>query len=382
MRSATRDLLGNLFWLGVEAVKGEVAVGNWVSTQQLERPTRILAVGKAALAMFNGLPDDWRRGASVLIVTKTGHLGETVFGHNVVALETAHPVPDRSSLEAGRRALDFVESCGPNDRLLMLVSGGASSLLEHLREGVSHDTLVSVTTAALAEGADIAELNRRRNELSAVKGGRLLSQFGGAKVDVAAISDVRGDDIGVIGSGIAACAEACGFDYNCEIVASNAIARQAILAAARAKGPKIVADGETLYGDVEDVAAAIASEVDQGANGLYVYGGEPTVVLPENPGLGGRNQTLALLLAAHFQGRDDVIGLVAGTDGTDGPTEATGAFFDGETYQSPAARDALTSANSAEYLAGVGDQFVTGPTGTNVMDLALILKSPGGSRAG
>ena len=109
--------------------------------------------------------------------------------------------------------------------------------------------------------------------------------------------------------------------------------------------------------------------------GLYVYGGEPTVVLPENPGHGGRNQALALEIARFIRTRSDIVGLVAGTDGTDGPTDEAGAFVDGETYlKLPGTEKAQKRADSGAYLARTGDLIFTGPTGTNVMDLAIFLK--------
>lgn len=376
MHDAERYMLRDLFWQGIGAVSGDCAVAHWVTTRNPSRPSRILAVGKAAVSMFQGLPEDWRNGCAALVVTKTGHLEGALLGANVTALETAHPVPDDTSLAAGRKVVAFVESCQPGERLLMLVSGGASSMVEHLRDGVGLGRLVAITSGALAEGADIEETNRRRNTVSAIKGGRLLSRFRGAQVDVLAISDVAGDGVDVIGSGLGAYPGGGGFQYRSEIVASNAIARRAVAAHAATLGLPLMRDAETLYGDVGDVARTIASEINQGADGLYLFGGEPTVVLPDNPGLGGRNQTLALLLARHFTGRGDVVGLVAGTDGTDGPTDATGAFFDGRTYVPGPASEALRCANSAVYLAQTGDRFVTGPTGTNVMDLALILKGP------
>ena len=375
MRGAKRTILAHLFRSGVSAVKGDAAVKGWLKGAEISRPTHILAVGKAAVSMFEGLPREWRAFTPSLIVTKTDHLGNSDLGRNVVALEASHPVPDKMSLIGGKRVLDFVESCGSDSRLLMLVSGGASSLVEHLREGVDYAQLVDATMAALGEGADIAEINHRRKSLSAVKGGKLLSSFMGEQVHVLAISDVSGDGIEVIGSGLGACPDSPDFDYSVQIIASNVVAREAVVRDAQGRGLTVVANEETMYADVADVAAQIAQDVRDGPCGLYLYGGEPTVILPKNPGQGGRNQALALELARHFRNRSDVSGLVAGTDGTDGPTDAAGAFLDGDTFDlEPGADEALTRANSACYLARTGDQIITGPTGTNVMDLAILIK--------
>ena len=375
MTNAQRNTLLHLFECAVSSVKGDASVRAWLSSHKIDRPTHIVAVGKAATAMFEGLPLGWRNAIPTYLVTKTGHIGNVVFESNVIAFETSHPVPDQSSLKTGRGLRDFVAGCPTGSHLLMLVSGGASSLVEHLKPGVSSADLVALTGAALAEGVDIGEINKRRRAISAIKGGGLLTSFKGQQVDVLAISDVAGDSISVIGSGIGAPPERIGFAYNCGVVAANAVARDAVVEIAKSLDIKIISNKENLYEDVPIIAARIAQEIKEGPDGLYVYGGEPTVILPENPGKGGRNQALALEIARHVQNRTDIIGLVAGTDGTDGPTNAAGAFLDGGTFFSePGAEDALRCADSASFLARTGDQIITGPTSTNVMDLAIFLK--------
>ncbi len=377
-RGAKRATLMRLFQCGVSAVKGDRAVAAWLSKGEIEPPTHILAVGKASIAMFEGLPGGWRNATPALLVTKTNHIGSSEFASNVAALEASHPVPDQSSLEAGRRSIDFVENCGAESRLLMLVSGGASSLVEHLKEGVGYDELVALTKSALGAGADIAEINRQRKEISAIKGGRLLERFGGSRVDVLAISDVRGDSIDVIGSGVGACSGSVVFGCERHIIASNAVAREAVVRAAESKGLQVISNKETMYADISEIAANIVKDLMAGPRGLYIYGGEPTVILPENPGLGGRNQALALEIARRIRDRTDICGIVAGTDGSDGPTNAAGAFVDGDSFlMEPGAEKALNDANCAPYLARTGDQIITGPTGTNVMDLAILIKDSG-----
>ena len=377
MTNAQRNTLLHLFKCAVSSVKGDASVRAWLSSHKIDRPTHIVAVGKAATAMFEGLPLGWRNAIPTYLVTKTGHIGNVVFDSNVVALETSHPIPDHSSLEAGKGLRDFVAGCPKGSHLLMLVSGGASSLVEHLRPGVSGADLVALTEAALAEGANIGKINKRRQAISVIKGGGLLASFKGQQVDVLAISDVAGDSISVIGSGIGAAPENASCAYGCSIVASNAVARDAIVRASNLRGIKTITNQENMYADVLWVAARIAHEIMDGPEGLYIYGGEPTVVLPENPGRGGRNQALALELARHIIDRNDIVGLVAGTDGTDGPTHAAGAFLDSKTYNKlPGAKKAQKCADSSDYLSRSGDALTTGPTGTNVMDLAVFLKQP------
>ncbi len=375
MPNTAKETLTQLFNAGVSAVKGDAAIRAWVSKSASSRPTRIFAAGKAAVSMFQGLPTDWQMHTPTLLVTKTDHIGDAQWSGSVEALEASHPVPDQSSMHAGQRAMDFVDQCGPDDHLLMLVSGGASALVEHLRQGVRYADLVALTETALAQGADIAEINRRRKEVSAIKGGQLLSFFKGAKVTVLAISDVEGDNIDVIASGIGARLPHQNLDYDMQIIASNNVARMAVAETAAKLGLPLIENTETLYAPVDEVARSLADIIKDGPDGLYVFGGEPTVVLPQNPGKGGRNQALALEISRCIQGRHDICGLVAGTDGTDGPTRAAGAFADGESFtKKPGAADALRRADAGTYLENTGDLFVTGPTGTNVMDLALFLK--------
>ena len=377
MTSTRRNTLLGLFNAAVSSVKGDISVRNWVSGHDVNRPTHIVAVGKAAVAMFDGLPDDWRNSIPTYMVSKTSHLNDREFGRNVVALETSHPVPDQTSLDAGKGLRDFVAGCPAGSHLLMLVSGGASSLVEHLKPDVSGTDLVALTETALAEGADIREVNKRRQAISAIKGGGLLASFKGQQIDVLAISDVAGDSILVIGSGIGAPPENANCAYSCSVVASNAVAREAAERSAKSIGIKTITNQENMYADVHQVATRIAQEIMEGPDGLYVYGGEPTVVLPQNPGRGGRNQALALELAGHIIGRNDIVGLVVGTDGTDGPTNAAGAFLDGQTFRKmPGAEQAQKRADSGAYLSQTEEAIITGPTGTNVMDLAIILKQP------
>lgn len=376
MHISKRTTLSRLLRSGVSAVEGDVAVRNWLETTSIPAPTKILAIGKAAASMQQGLPKKWCGFTPTLLVTKTGHTGSARLSNHVDALEASHPVPDQTSLLAGQKAIDFVSDSTENDRLIILLSGGASSLVEHLQEGVNFNELIDLTNAALSNGANIAEINRRRKTISAIKGGKLLSNFTGSRVDVLAISDVCGDEIRIIGSGIGAAPENPRFSYHQHIVASNFVAREAIIREATSNNLRVVINAETMYDDVCNVADRITNDISLGPPGLYLYGGEPTIVLPDQPGEGGRNQALALELAKRMRDQPDVVGIVAGTDGTDGTTTAAGAFFDATTFDAkPGAEEALARANSACFLADIGDQLITGPTGTNVMDLAILIKN-------
>ena len=206
-----------------------------------------------------------------------------------------------------------------------------------------------------------------------------LSNRAFALVAAYAISDVEGDSIAVIGSGLGDTKHLPDRGTS-RIIASNKIARQAAASKAERLGLTVMENSETLYGDIFELADRLGSFIANAPLGIYLFGGEPIVTLPEHPGRGGRNQSLALALSAHIAGRDDISVLVAGTDGTDGPTSAAGGLIDGTTWSETTASDALRRADAGTYLEQCAGLFTTGPTNTNVMDLAVVIVGPYGKR--
>ncbi|MCV3273011.1 DUF4147 domain-containing protein [Roseobacter sinensis] len=368
MQSA--DLEG-LFWAGVNAVRGDSAVRAALAAKPCPRPDQIVAVGKAAAAMARAAHDLFPD-APMLIVTKYDHAEDAPDGAELI--EAAHPVLDKNSLAAGARLLEVVGGMAAGRHLLMLVSGGASALAEAAEGDLDLAGLKARAQEMLASGADIHAMNAARTAVSRVKGGKLLSTFRGASVTTLAISDVEGDSLAVIGSGIGDAPETRDFSFDARIVASNAIARAAVAEAAARAGLSIETNAETLYDDITALAPRIGAALRTAKPGLHLFGGEPTVVLPPNPGRGGRNQALALLLAREISGAPGLRVLVAGTDGTDGPTDAAGAIVDGGTWTTDA-EDALAHADAGTWLEVNGALLTTGPTGTNVMDLVIAVKS-------
>ncbi len=365
MRDA-RDNLIKLWKTGVAVVRGDTSVAADLEDNPIAPPDQILAIGKAAGAMASAALARFP-GTPCLIVTKYGHAADGINSAQII--ESAHPVPDDNSLRAGSALLAAVQNCPTGSHLLMLVSGGASALAEALPDGMDLADLATETQRLLASGADIHAMNARRKDLSRIKGGKLLSHFQGAKVTSLAISDVEGDALSVIGSGIGGAPESRGFAFDQRIVASNATARAAIAAAAEIE---VIRNEETLYDDVGALAARLGACLRDGQPGLYIWGGEPTVVLPDTPGQGGRNMALGLSLAREIKGHPIDI-LVAGTDGTDGPTDAAGALINGETWQ-PQAQHALDTADAYPWLQSHDALFKSGPTGTNVMDILIARK--------
>lgn len=367
-----RDLLGSLWWAGVHAVRGESAVISALERRKISRPDAIIAVGKAAAAMARASIARFGAGIPTLVATKYGH--SDGLPDWVQLIEAAHPVPDENALVAGDALLRTVRGMAPGSHLLMLVSGGASALAEVPETGHSLHSLQAENRQMLSKGLDIHAMNAHRKTLSQIKGGKLLTSFPGALVTTLAISDVEGDDLAVIGSGIANAAQDARFSFDPHVVASNRVARGAVAFAAETEFKlKVQHNSETLYDDIRALAPMIADKLQRGPAGLYIWGGEPTVVLPPDPGQGGRNQALALLLAQNIAGRYDIDILVAGTDGTDGPTDAAGGFADGQVWHDDAERF-VRAADSGRWLKRREALFSTGPTGTNVMDLVIALK--------
>lgn len=357
----------------IDAVYGRQAVLNALDEDSAFEPDLVIAVGKAASGMCQGALECFPR-CDALVVTKYDHTDPVLRANErVQVIESAHPIPDQNSLDAGKALLDRIRTMPADSRVLLLVSGGASALAEALPEDMTLADLQAVTDEMIAGGKTIAQINGWRKQASSIKDGKLVQAFSGAEIRVYAISDVEGDSISTIGSGIGDCHRAK-VTARSTVIASNQIAREHAVHKATELGLTVRQNEETLYGDVFELAIAIGNGLRDAEPGVYIWGGEPTVILPQNPGRGGRNQSLALAVSEQLAGKNNISLLVAGTDGTDGPTIAAGGLVDGNTW-SDAARLALQNADAGSYLEQHDSLFVTGPTNTNVMDLAIAIVS-------
>ncbi len=374
MAQNPKTFLIKCFNAGIAAVSGHDAVVKTLAKNSRFVPDLILSVGKAASEMCLGGLEVIGQNTRAIVVTKYGHAPDTLQARpNIRVIEAGHPLPDQNSIRAGRLLLEAVSAQPADSNLLLLVSGGASALAESLPEDTSLNQWQQRTKEWLAAGMNIAQINLQRKAISKIKDGHLLKNFAGKNVIVCAISDVQGDSIATIGSGIGdpkrtrACAEV-------KLVATNKMARDAIGIQATLAGYEVIQNTESLYYDVFALSAKIGAFLRNACSGIYIWGGEPTIQLPPDPGNGGRNQSLALALAKEIHGLSNISVLVAGTDGTDGPTDAAGAVIDGKTFRhTERAQTALDQANAGEYLRSVNNIFITGPTGTNVMDLVIAL---------
>lgn len=380
-----RSALELIWKAGIAQVEGHASVSAELAGDA--KYDGIISVGKAATPMLEAALAHSGHDTKSLLVTKYGHvqcrhkfnddkLKEYQGDGTLEIIEAGHPLPDENSLKAGLALRSFVSDMANSSRLLVLVSGGASALAELLPSDMSMDVLRNMNESMLAQGLDIGEINSRRRAVSLIKDGKLLAGFGGSRLRVMAISDVAGDDIALIGSGIGMTAHVDErVDVEADVIANNGDAREACAKKASMLGFEVISNTENIYGDVETVAGEISRQVITGKDGVYILGGEPTVVLPDNPGRGGRNQHLALLLGKHIAGKYGIEMLVAGSDGNDGPTSAAGGFADGGSFaMSDDAQDALARADAGSYLEVNELLFTCGPTGTNVMDMIVVIK--------
>ncbi|MGB9438201.1 MAG: glycerate kinase [Desulfobacterales bacterium] len=389
---------------------------------------RILVVGagKAGAPMVKALEDLLGdRISDGVIVVKEGH-GLPL--QHVRTHEAGHPVPDERGIRGAEDILSLVSAAGERDLVLCVISGGGSALLVAPAEGVTLEDKQEVTRLLLACGADIHDINTVRKHLSRAKGGWLARCAHPATVVTLILSDVIGDDLNVIGSGPtvpdpSTFADARGvfkkFDIwervpssvkdriqkglkgdiqdtpksgdvafqRCyaELVGTNI---QALIAAgkeAERQGYRALILSSTVEGEAREVVkvlTAIAKEVLSSGNpfpppACILWGGETTVTL-QGDGKGGRNQEFALAAALIIDGLENVVVLSAGTDGTDGPTDAAGAIADGTTVTRAKAKgldplDYLRRNDSYHFLQALGDLVITGPTRTNVMDVVMVL---------
>lgn len=374
-----RRILLELFQAGLDSVSGRSSVARALSGSA--GPVWVAAIGKAASAMALGAHDVL--GPSIertLIITKDDHVAPQILAmRNVEIHESAHPVPDKRSLAAGASLLKWIQALPRSVEPLFLISGGASSLVEVLEEGVTFEQLGRLNAEGLASGIPIGELNARRSKLSRIKGGGVARLLGERPGRALFISDVPGDDPAVIGSGVLGPSPNDVDRIERTIIASLDHAVDGVCVAAEKLGLDVRRPANRFDDDAARLAVRFTHELHLNAAQVCVWGGESTVQLPPNPGRGGRNQHLALAAARLLAGQPNMMLLAAGTDGTDGVTEDAGGLVDSETCARLAVSeidvdDCVRRADSGTALAASGDLVHTGPTGTNVGDLAIGLK--------
>jgi len=390
----------------------------------------LVSFGKAAYAMTKAVSDFaddiLTKG---IMITKYGHVQEGGISGKIEVYEAAHPVPDLQGVLATERVIGLLEKADSGTLVVCLISGGGSALLVAPHKDISLAEKQQITQLLLKAGANIQELNTVRKHLSRIKGGRLAEIAYPAGVLSLILSDVIGDPLDVIASGPTApdlttfqdaltVIKRYGLGDRIPekarlilirgaageipetpkegnpvlarvqnvIVGSNKKAIEAAKREAEGHGYRTTVISSEMQGEAREAATWLAEraiEVRRGLTGgsqgkiCLVSGGETTVTVRGN-GLGGRNTELALAFAQEIKGMKGITLLSAGTDGTDGPTDAAGAIVDGGTIERAEAAgiapgDYLKNNDSYHFFKAAGGLFITGPTGTNVMDLQIIL---------
>lgn len=403
-----REVADKIIRESIQKVLPDTAVKRALMGKEFPGKVILVAAGKAAWQMaktaYEQLGNTITEG---IVITKYGHAKGSV-GH-LLCREAGHPIPDENSFRATQEAVDLVSDLKPEDTVLFLLSGGGSALFE--LPLISGEELKDITGQLLAGGADIVEMNTIRKRLSKVKGGRFAQVAEPARVFTVVLSDVIGDPLDMIASGptypdsstceqAAAIAEKYGLKLsasaqsllhretpksltNVETVVTGSV-RELCKAAAkscRELGYETTVLTDTLSCEARDVGmwlAQIAAEhAVKGKKLAFIAGGE-TVVKLTGSGKGGRNQELALSAAAGIDGMDGVAIFSIGSDGTDGPTDAAGGYVDWQTAgklrdQNIQIADVLADNDAYHALEKVDGLIFTGPTGTNVNDVAVVL---------
>ena len=368
--------------------------------------TLLVAAGKAAWQMAKAAVDTLGQVDGGVVVTKYDHVKGSIPG--VDCYEAGHPVPDNGSFFATARALELVQGLSADDTVLFLLSGGGSALFE--QPLVSGEELQDITRQLLACGADIVEMNTIRKRLSRVKGGRFAQACAPAKVFAVVLSDILGDPLDMIASGPACpdastCGQALAIAEKYHLTLSDEARRllavetpktldnvtpritgsvRELCAAAavqcRALGYEPMLLTDQLCCEAREagsfLASVLSTHAGDGRRLAFLAGGE-TVVHLTGKGLGGRNQELALAAAPGIAGLNAAVFSV-GSDGTDGPTDAAGGYVDGDTNAALQAAgldvfEVLKQNDAYHALKEVDGLLVTGPTGTNVNDVAVAL---------
>ncbi len=394
---------------------------------RLEKINRLLlvAAGKAAFAMAKQA--ELQLGKLIsrgICITKYGHSGKLTRSR---IIEAAHPVPDKNSILAGQETLAILDQLTPDDLVIVLLSGGASSLLADIPDGSTLEETQSLFSQLVNSGASIHEINIIRKHISRIKGGQLTKAAYPAKIVTLAISDVPGDDLSSIASGptvpdpstfedahqilsryglwhkIAQPIQAyikLGLEKHIDetpgpgdiifkkaiatIIGSIHIALQAAKEKAEALGYLTQIINPNLTGNTEEEARQLVNQIFTTSVNepvCLLWGGETTLKITGG-GKGGRNQHFALcalkeIVKNNNQFDYDIILLSAGTDGTDGPTDAAGAVIDSDMMVDEASlENAVLNFDSYPFFDKLGCLVKTGPTQTNVMDLVIVLLVP------
>lgn len=415
-----RELLIMLYETALDAVDGRVLVNQWCRHDRSQHSdagnqafSHAIAIGKAAPAMLQGALDAIPTLQRSLLIGLPAAIPRSLHRNSSVdVIISSHPVPDEQTLAAGEVLLQFVATLSAQDRPLFLISGGTSSMVEVPVAGITLEQLQQINRYLLASGMDIHQINAWRQRFSRIKGGGLLNYLKTRSNTQLLISDVRGDDPAVIGSGLLVQAKEqpgtpssadaflssfLGVENTLEdepahgravsqarvdsvVIANLRMAMQAVHVAAQSQGLASFVYDDFIAGEATIAAYRLYRRLADAEPGIHIFGGETTVSLPDTPGIGGRNQTFALAFARCLEEHTDLHLLAAGTDGIDGNSSCAGAVVSHYTKQKAAKLgfdiDAEIEKANAGLLLMATDDLVDGSNShTNVMDIIIAYKT-------
>ena len=398
----------------IEANLPGAAVRKALKERHFTGQISVAAIGKAAWTMAKAAHEELgNRIKTGIVITKYDHSQGAIPGMEII--EAGHPLSDENTIRGTEKALALAENLGAGDELLFLISGGGSALFEKPLPGLTLADIVEVNNQLLASGADIVEINMIRKRLSSVKGGRFAQVCAPATVFTVVLSDVLGDRLDSIASGPAAPDRSTAEDALSVARKYKLKLKDSVMEYLSKETPKVLDNVEivitgsvrTLCTSAADIAtelgyiphilcsdmngeareagrlmAAIARRITSGEYALtrpcaIILGGETVVRLTGN-GKGGRNQEIVLAEAEGIAGIDNMVIFSVGSDGTDGPTDAAGGIVDGSTAGKLKARglglqEILDNNDAYNGLKAVDGLIMTGPTGTNVNDVTVLL---------
>ena len=395
-----RELLLMLYQAALDSVDGRYLVNQFLQGEQKVAYTHCVAIGKAAAAMLQGaLEQTPSITKSLLICPSVKITRQLKKNKNITCVTSSHPVPDEKSIAAGKDLLDFLLATKENDKILFLISGGTSALVEVPVQDISLEQLQEINNYLLASGKDIHHINAWRQQFSQIKGGGLLNWIKAKTVTQLLLSDVKDNKSEFIGSGLLVdtVTETDGDDFlfkkltnsriavdnsikvNTHIVGNIKLAMQSVNAAALNQNLESYIYDTFLEGDVLDVAEYLYTILKEAKPGIHIWGGETAVKLPENPGIGGRNLTLALAFSQYLSNDASLHLLAAGTDGIDGNSKCAGAIASTYTVQKAKKmgfdiQQEIQKANAGIVLMATDDLVNAENSNTNVMDIVIAYK--------
>jgi len=398
-----RELLVMLYDTALEAVDGRYLVNQWLRKAENKKSfTHCVAIGKAGAAMLQGALDCVPTlKKSLLICPPSKITRQLKQNKNIICVVSSHPIPDERSIEAGKTLIKFLTELDSSDELLFLISGGTSSLVEVPADNINLEQLQKINQYLLSSGKDIFQVNAWRQQFSKIKGGGLLNSIKAPSVTQLLLSDVKDDRAEFIGSGLLVnssmmpdadayltaldskykrCTEKPVVSVETHIIGNINLAKQAVHDAAKAEGLASYIHEKFLEGDAYDVAKDLYTILRDAKPGIHIWGGETTVSLPENPGVGGRNLTLALAFAKYLVDNPGLHLLAAGTDGADGNSSCAGAVVSMYTALKAGKmgfdmQQEIDNANAGIVLMATDDLVQGAHSNTNVMDIVIAYKT-------